>query len=264
MESEKSKKRSRRDEEGGVERRIAERRTSIRRRRRRGRLKRVFRAMAVVAVLVAIGGLLFSPPLRVSSVRVEGTSATDSEELAVLADAMGRPLLLVNTTAMAERVKASPRVLDAHIRTDFLRRSVTIEVVERLPIAFSRSGPAFLLVDRFGMGLELTDTAPGDLFYLTGNIGPREVGEVSEAAGWAAVSAEEISRWSKYGVVTAGYGDRGIVLTTSDGVKIFLGDAERLDEKGRVVRAVQAKAEAEQWNIRHVDVANPENPAVLK
>lgn len=208
--------------------------------------------------------LALSPPLRVHGVRVEGAVAADPGEIASLAAAQGRPLALVDASAVAERVKSSPLVLDARVRTDYLRRTVVIDVVERAPVAFALSGAGYLLVDSDGVGLAITDSAPLSFHYLTGEIAPKGIGDRSERASWAAQSALEISRWSKSGVQAAGYGERGVFLVTSDGVMVYLGSVDRIQEKGRALRAVQAKAEAERWNLRYVDVTTPENPAVSK
>lgn len=220
--------------------------------------------MLAVLVLAGTVALLLSPPLRVASVRVQGVAMVEADDIAALADAEGRPLVFVDTPEVAARVRSSPLVLDARVRADYLRRTVVIDVVERTPIAYVEQAGSFLLVDRDGVGVAMTETAPATMFYLTGAIGPQKVGDTNEKAGWAGMAAEEFSRWSKHAFQSAGYGERGIFLVTTDGVMVYVGSVDRIEEKGRALRAVQAKAEAERWNLRYVDVTTPENPAVSK
>lgn len=249
---------------GKADTKIAERRASVERRRRQMRWRSIRRALLAMLVIAGTVALLLSPPLRVASVRVQGAAIVDPGEIASLAGAEGRPLAFVNTPDVARKVKESPLVLDARVRTDYLRRTVVIDLVERSPIAYVEYTGGYLLTDRDGVGVAVTDTAPRNMFYLTGPIGPREVGDTSEKAGWAATASEEVSRWTKHAVQSAGHGERGIFIVTTDGAMVYLGSVDRLEEKGRALRAVQAKAEAEQLNLRYVDVTTPENPAVSK
>lgn len=249
---------------GKADAKIAERRASVERRRRQMRWRTIRRVLLAISLVAGIAALLLSPPLRVASVRVQGVAIAEPGEIATLAGAEGRPLAFVNTPDVAKKVKSSPLVLDARVRTDFLRRTVVIDVVERSPIAYFQHSGGFMLTDRDGVGVAVTDTAPRSLFYLTGAIGPQKVGDRSEKAGWAATASEEVSRWTKHAVQSAGHGERGTFVVTTDGAMVYLGGVDRLEDKGRALRAVQAKAEAEQWNLRYVDVTTPDNPAVSK
>lgn len=253
---------ARKSDRGETDPKIAARRATLARQRRRRRFRVIRIVMILAAVLVLAGLITRSRPLSVQNVSVSGVERVSGAAVIDAADVAGVPLVSVNGATVAGQVKTIPQILDADVRTDYLRRRVHINVVERIPIAVIGGPSSYLVIDREGVAMDTTATPSPGLFYLTGEIAPGGVGQASVAAGRAASSAAEISAWTKIPIRAAGSSARGIFLVLADGSYVHLGSADRMEEKGRALRAIQAKAEAERWKAAVYELSSPETPAV--
>lgn len=146
------------------QRRIAVRRAAGRRRLRWFSVV----GIAVVAILVVLL-LLTSPILSIRSVNVEGNVYTDPTSLGeVIADLKGEPILTADLHGAEVRLLAIPWVRDVSI-SSHLPSSVTIQIVEREPIAFFRAVDGFnRVIDRDGRVLDVIEGDPVDYRPIRG------------------------------------------------------------------------------------------------
>jgi cell division protein FtsQ len=91
-----------------------------------------------------------APALRIEHVTVGGTQHLSGGEVLALLDGLrGRNILFVDLEAWRQKVLASPWVADVTLRRS-LPGSVEVHVTERHPIAISRVGGEFFLIDEHG------------------------------------------------------------------------------------------------------------------
>lgn len=139
----------------GIDARIRARRIEVRRSEGRRRLRRLLVLLCVTVAVGAAWGLTRSPLLDVDHLAVTGQSHTPVAELVAAADiARGDALVDVDTGAAARRVAALPWVATAEVARSW-GGTVTIEVVERVPLAVLRAadGSAWL-IDAEGIVLD--------------------------------------------------------------------------------------------------------------
>jgi hypothetical protein len=121
------------------------------RRRLTVRLPRLDRIVAVLALLVLVGGLaalLNSPWLRVSGVAWAGERYTRDDDLETVLDAeRGRSLLTVDTAAVARTLERLPAVAQARVEAT-LTGELQVDLVERMAtIVWQTPRGAFLTAD---------------------------------------------------------------------------------------------------------------------
>ena len=145
-------------------RRIAARREEGRRR------LRWFTVLGLgVAGIILVLLLLTSPLLSVRKVEVEGVVYANPELVASIVDSIdGEPILTVDLDAAEEKLLMIPWVRQARVSMHLPSR-VTIEVVERAPIAFFRSVDGFnRVIDRDGRVLDVIEGDPVDFTPIIG------------------------------------------------------------------------------------------------
>jgi len=226
---------SERDMRRGIEPRMRERRVAVKRAQGRRRLKRVLIVVGIVAVIVGVlavlGSSLFA--VRAEDVRVTGVSYAQGERLdEIIDDAVGTPVLRVDTTTIEDELEAIPWVDDAEVRTDF-PHGLTIDVRERAAIS-TYQGPdgRFRVLDREGRVLDVLDLYPY-AYVLIG--GPDAVDlEPGEFAPQGYAAASELAKnltSSVRGRVTMievlADGSR-LTLNLDDGSTVYFGEARDL------------------------------------
>ena len=145
------------------------RRIAVRREEGRRRL-RWFTVLGLgVAGIILVLLLLTSPLLSVRKVEVEGVVYANPELVASIVDSIdGEPILTVDLDAAEEKLLMIPWVRQARVSMHLPRR-VTIEVVERAPIAFFRSVDGFnRVIDRDGRVLDVIEGDPVDFTPIIG------------------------------------------------------------------------------------------------
>lgn len=233
---------------------------------------RVLRGFFVVAIL-AVALLLFvrSGFWSVRDIRVEGNRRLTAEEVVSLSGvAAGQNLFTVRKGEVRERLLMHPRVKEVQVRYR-PPDAVVIEVVERQAVGVLPVDGALWEVDAEAvlLGTRLSWGA-GDPPLLTGIGVPSETllpGERlsrPEAAGLLAVAAKlppEIRR-----VVREIHYDpkTGFTLHTDAGAKVYLGQAEALEEKLVLFWAVyqQQQQEGKAALLAYVDVSRPKAPTL--
>ncbi len=108
---------------------------------------RLWTAVGVLVVTVLVVLAWFTPVLSVRTVRVDGLAAVSEEEVrARLEIPDGRSMLRIDTTAIAQRVAAIPKVRSVRVQRKF-PSTVLVSVVERTPVVYLESPDGAHLID---------------------------------------------------------------------------------------------------------------------
>lgn len=145
------------------------RRIAVRRQEGRRRLRWFTIVGLVVGAGVIILLLLTSPILSVRKVDVEGVVYADPDLVAAVVDSVqGEPILTVDLDAAEKKLLTISWVRLARVSMHLPAR-VTIEIVERSPIAFFRSVDGFnRVIDRDGRVLDVIEGDPTDYTPMIG------------------------------------------------------------------------------------------------
>ena len=162
------KKSSRNSSDNGASR-FRLRRIAVRREEGRRRLRWFTVLGLAVASVIIVLLLLTSPLLSVRKVDVEGVVYANPELIASIVDSIdGEPILTVDLDAAENKLLLIPWVRQARVSMHLPSR-VTIEVVERSPIAFFRSVDGFnRVIDRDGRVLDVIEGDPVDFTPIIG------------------------------------------------------------------------------------------------
>lgn len=162
------KKPSRNPSDNGASR-FRLRRIAVRREEGRRRLRWFSVLGLAVAAVIIVLLLLTSPLLSVRKVDVEGVVYANPELIASIVDSIdGEPILTVDLDAAENKLLMIPWVRQARVSMHLPSR-VTIEVVERSPIAFFRSVDGFnRVIDRDGRVLDVIEGDPVDFTPIIG------------------------------------------------------------------------------------------------
>ena len=162
------KKSSRNSSDNGASR-FRLRRIAVRREEGRRRLRWFTVLGLAVASVIIVLLLLTSPLLSVRKVDVEGVVYANPELIASIVDSIdGEPILTVDLDAAEDKLLMIPWVRQARVSMHLPSR-VTIEVVERSPIAFFRSVDGFnRVIDRDGRVLDVIEGDPVDFTPIIG------------------------------------------------------------------------------------------------
>ncbi|MFC4374393.1 cell division protein FtsQ/DivIB [Nocardia halotolerans] len=102
-------------------------------------------AVVVVAVLVVLAW--FTPVLSVRTVRVEGLVAVPEQRVRTLLEIPeGRSMLRIDTTEIAQRVAAIPKVRSVRVQRNF-PSTVLVTVEERTPVVYLEAPDGAHLID---------------------------------------------------------------------------------------------------------------------
>ena len=157
------------------------RRIAVQRQEGRRRLRWFTVVGLVVAAVIVILLLLTSPILSVRQVDVEGVVYADPQQIAAIVDSIdGEPILTVDLDVAETKLLAIPWVRLARVSMHLPAR-VTIEVVERTPIAFFRGVDGFnRVIDRDGRVLDVIEGDPTDYIPIIGTGPNLSAGQTTE------------------------------------------------------------------------------------
>lgn len=233
-------------------------------RRRLWRLLGAIAAVAVVAGLVAVA--YFSPLMSVREVTVSGSGTVPTAEVLAVAEVpVGRPLLQVDTSIIAERIARIPGIASARVDRSY-PSTIAIDVVERRPLMLIESadgkvgvmddlGVVYLEFDSAeAMGTAAAGTAVyRDLPVLEvsrpGPQDPTTVAAVKMVSGlpdWLRRQVQSVSASSPADLTLHLTKDRTVVW----------GNAERGEDKAEALKHV-LKLPAKTFNV-----SSPDYPAV--
>lgn len=245
-----------------VEPRIVERRRTVLEAQRRRRRLRWIALAAVVAVVAAAVGILWSPLVDVDRVSVRGADQIDDAELArVSGIRTGDHLAVVDLVAARERLRREPLVAAAQVERIW-PDTVRITVVEEFPAVRIRAGEDDAVVSTTGR--VLPDGVPGTegLPVLEVPTMP-EGAELSEELGRTLVVFARVPS-SLRPVLSTGRLDESGELTFAldDDATVLFGRVEDVPAK---LLAVQAFVEQVQMQCLDVlDVRQPGRPTASR
>lgn len=246
---------------GSMDPRVRARRIAVKRAAGRRRLIWVAIVGGVVLLVTAALAVLASSLFGVEQVRITGAVYTDAAALqAIVDDVDGDAILLLDTTALEERIEALAWVERAVVTTDFPHR-VDIDIRERLPLAtFAGSDGSYRVIDRDGRVLAVLDNQPVDYLLITGAAPDTDVAGYSgtpfaHAAQLAQALPPEIRTITTSVSVDATSGDLGLVLQPE--VEVRLGGFDDLDDK--LARLLQFMRNTEDLSVySRLDVSTGE------
>ena len=225
-------------------------------RRSARRIALVAGAAGLVAVLVWV--VVFSSVLGARRVVVHGAHSVSAARIQAVADVPhGRPLLRLDTGAIAHRVEAAlPDVAAASVQVSY-PSTVVITVTERVAVGYLDAGGKATLVDKSGRQFRTVSTAPSALphFDIPTGTGATATGQaVATATGQAvatvagALTPAVLAQLSSIGASDPS----AITLHLRDGRTVLWGSAERSADKAQVLPALLPRAGTT------FDVSNPD------
>ncbi len=173
----------------GIEPKLRQRRTAVRKAQGRKRLRWVFAVVVVLALLVAGLAVLGSSLFSIENVSVSDAVYSREQLQPIVDDLMGAPTLRADTHAFEERIELIPWVEEARVETKF-PDSASIEIRERMPAAAFQGGDSrFRVIDTEGRVLDVVDGQPVE-FMLVRSANPPspEAGEFTPS-GFVAAAA---------------------------------------------------------------------------
>ena len=143
-----------------TEQRFAERRRSVLWRR----VRRVLLGLLGAGVVAGVAWVIwFSSALAVNRIVVDGTTTLEPMDVrSTAAVRLGEPLVRVDTVAIESRIATMERIDQVDVSRHW-PRTIRIEVVERKPIGWVRSGVAIRALDRYGVDFRTLRKEPKDL-----------------------------------------------------------------------------------------------------
>jgi len=217
------------------------------RRRSARRVALVAGAIGLVAVLVWV--FVFSSVLGAKHVVVHGAHDVPMSRIESVADVPhGRPLLRLDTGAIAARVEALPDIAAASVHVSY-PSTVVITVTERVAVGYLSVGGNAILVDKSGRQFRTAAAVPKNL--------PRfdiPAGAQATAAGQAVATVAGALTPAVLGKLSsiAATDPTQITLQLRDGRSVIWGSADRSADKAQVLPALLSRAGTT------FDVSNPD------
>lgn len=230
--------------------------------RARRRRRALFVAGIVLLLGGVVGGVLYSPWTTVQQIRVTGTDRIPASTVQdLVADQQGRPLLLVNTSAVAARVNALRLVARVEVRRVWWPAELTVAVQERQPVAAVPAASGVRLVDVDGVEVDTATRAPAGL--------PLVQVDLSRAAPGSLVAVLQVlsglppSLGPQISAIGAA-GPDSVWLTLLDGSRVQWGSAADTSRKAEVLARLRVAAQLAGTRAkgREYDVSAPDAPAV--
>ena len=222
-----------------------------RRRRRRLMLRIIIPLLVLLLVAAGIWAVGFSSLLAVRTVGVSGAKLVGTDEVRQTAAVpVGAPLARLDLDAIHDRVAGIRQIESVSVERSW-PHSVRIKIVERTPVYFVPRDGGYLLVDRYGVGYQTTNSAPSKLPKAEVDADKQQLlkplAVVAEAL--PAKLAHKVDR------IKASTRD-SIQLELTNGDTVFWGSEEQSELKARVIVALLKQKGT------HYDVSAPGNPAV--
>lgn len=217
------------------------------------RQRRQVFALSVLTVLTLGYLLFFTSLVGVRSVEVVGARQVPAERVRELAAVPPRrPMLGVDTDAVAERVRTLPAVATVEVSRSW-PTTIEIVVTERTPIGFYDTGERLYLVDRAGVVYKrIPEPIEGMPKLELPKVGPDDAATRAVASVLAGLPPQLRERVTIARADTPG----SVELVLADGRIVRWGDAEQSERKAKVL-AVLLTREGEVY-----DVSSPELPTV--
>jgi cell division septal protein FtsQ len=222
--------------------------------------------LGALAVLAAASFVLYqiatSTTFYASDVTVDGISLLGTQEVLDAASVSGVHILWVNSRQAAQRIRLLPAVEQVTVQPLFPRR-VTIQVVERKPVAQWQVGNFNFLVDEEGRVIGSAPRGEGLPQVRETRSGTLQVGDtVPPESVRVAVELSELlpTAWRPVSGAFDYAPDTGISVSTRQGWRVRFGDADDLPLKVATLQALAAEIERSGARVQVVDVRFPGRP----
>ncbi len=215
-------------------------------------------ATLVVALVIVVG---FAPVFVVEDVEVTGGPAPVSELARTNADApMGKPLARINTSEMAQRVKADRRVELVTVRRGW-PSTVSIALTMRTPAAvLTQPNQALRLVDASGVAYEEVTKKPRGLPQISAPRGTVDGRSLAGALEAVASLGESVSATVSNINLTAD----GDVRFTIGSIDVVWGRPDQMQRKAAATLALLAQETIDPDGAESltIDITAPQTPVV--
>lgn len=220
----------------------------------------------VVALLTAVFGgygLTRSPLMDLDRIRVDGVERTSPD---AVRDASGLELHAAMTdldlAGARKGIAALPWVGEVHVARSW-PATVTVRVVERVPVASVRTPDGIVIVDKTGRVLERVDSAPATLPKLIVIDPAVEPGATQPHLGSLISVAIQLTPELRAWVNSLTVGPDGSPqIRLRDDVPVIFGDAVRISEKLIDLATVLTRVELK--DICKIDISAVHNPSVAR
>ena len=223
----------------------------------------------LLAALLYIGLVFYSPLLAVQTIRVEGASLLDSVQIEQKLEPLrGTPLTRIDDRKVRELIDQEHVLRDVKIEAH-PPHELVVTLKERTPVAVVRQDGKFVVVDSEGVGLREVESIDGVNVPLVdlGGGNSRDSAEFRTVANVLAALPSSVLSQVKEARASS---TSNINLTLKDGVVVQWGTAEESDLKAKVltklmdaVREEQTKAANQGQATNKVgtyDVSSPRVP----
>lgn len=186
--------------------------------------------LAVVTLLIFVA--YFTPLLGVRSVRVEGNERLANEEVLEAAQVhTGKSMLRLDSEEIRSRLEGIPKVVSADVRLSW-PSTITLDVTERTPMAFTLSGKGIELLDGGGTSFDVVQEPPSKLPELrVRNVSAQDPATKSAMVAVRAIPPDLRARTKS---VTA-TGPRDVRLRLKDGRTVEWGGPKQAARKAAIV-----------------------------
>ncbi|APE34097.1 cell division protein FtsQ [Nocardia mangyaensis] len=121
---------------------------------------RLWTVVGVLVVTVIAVLAWFTPVLSVRTVHIDGLSSVPEQDVRVLLEIPeGRSMLRIDTTEIAQRVAAIPKVRSVRVQRKF-PSTVAVTVVERTPVVYVESPDGAHLIDADSVEFAIEPAVP--------------------------------------------------------------------------------------------------------
>lgn len=243
--------------------RFADRRRSAKRDQSRRRLMVLFALTGLTTLILGVIGMLNSSWFDVDDVQVVGQVEADIDEIVAASGIEpGQPLIEVDLVGAAERIADVPWIGSATVDRAWNGR-ITIEVVERGPVAAIPARSGFALVDEQGRQLEVVDRRPDGFLPIAG---VTTSGRAGDTVGADIGPVLSVVLSLPFGIAEQVAGLRvepaGVVLDLTTGGEVVLGDDRELGAKYQALETMLTRVDLS--CLATMDVRVPSAPTLTR
>jgi len=248
----------------GIDPRIRQRRIEVRRVEGRRRLRVLLILGGVFLVALMAWGATRSPLLDVDRVRITGTVHTTPADIGAASGIHnGMAMIDVDSGGAAARLRAIPWILRAHVERHW-PATVTITVVERVPVAAVPAKAGVAVVDATGRVLATQPAPPPGVPVLLGlpPAGPASTRIGGRAADLlAVVQAMPPQVAQRVAAIAAADGGQVELRLKPSGI-VRLGSPDQLAQKMLATQTVLTQVDLTRLAV--LDVRVPASPAITR
>lgn len=227
-----------------------------------------FPAVALLFVAVAVAAFLNSPYFQVTRIEVDGaTYLSDAEVRFIAGVPEGSNVFTIPLAEIDKRLEATPRIARARVYR-LVPDAVRIEVEERATSVYLPYAGYFIDLDPEGTAIAVTEAITDPNIPLLVGVAPTYVSvgehvqpharvELGASIG-AALAARRIPMLSEIDVSN----ESCVVLRTSDGIRVLLGDAQSIEARVDLLDSILASVREQSARVDYIDVRVEARPVI--